>query len=116
MTTNTTSTNSSVRYLIAGVLCAPLMSDVAFCEPQTTVPYINMNSPKAFEFINNDYTTYSYNKATLSNNVPVSSIMISNDMRDFEVIKGFASKILTDVTEIDEEIQRVINDHFWDMI
>lgn len=109
-------TNSSISYLVAGVLCTSLMPEVSFCEPQIPVSYASTNLPKTFEYINDNWAKYSFNKATLSNNTPFISTMISKDMGDFEVIKGFASKILTDVPEIDEEIQRVINDHFWDMI
>ena len=35
---------------------------------------------------------------------------------DFEIINSFANKMLTEATSIDEEIQNVINDHFWDML
>ena len=35
---------------------------------------------------------------------------------DFEIINSFANKMLTEATPIDEEIQNVINDHFWDML
>ena len=35
---------------------------------------------------------------------------------DFEIINSFANKMLTEATPIDEEIQNVINGHFWDML
>ncbi len=35
---------------------------------------------------------------------------------EYGVLKSFANKMLADVTPIDEEIQEVINNHFWAMI
>ena len=40
----------------------------------------------------------------------------SPEHEDFEIINSFANKMLTEATPIDEEIQNVINDHFWDML
>ena len=37
-------------------------------------------------------------------------------MADFAVIENFAKKILQEQLEIDSDIQRVINDHFWEML
>lgn len=37
-------------------------------------------------------------------------------MEDFIVIRAFAEKILQESLEVDDDIQRVINDHFWEMI
>lgn len=35
---------------------------------------------------------------------------------DFSILTSFAKKLLEDAAPIDEEIQKVINDHFWDML
>ena len=37
-------------------------------------------------------------------------------MEDFVVIRAFAEKILQESLTVDDDIQRVINDHFWEMI
>ena len=66
-----------------------------------------------------------YNDAIIpSINTPVNPINIYTETihvnipehEDFEIINSFANKMLTEATPIDEEIQNVINDHFWDML
>ena len=51
--------------------------------------------------------------------IPISTETIHVNIpehEDFEIINSFANKMLTEATPIDEEIQNVINDHFWDML
>lgn len=55
---------------------------------------------------------YSWEQADLTN---ITS-KISKHLNDFEIVKNFAAKMLTDIPMIDEEIQQVINDNFWDML
>ncbi len=44
-------------------------------------------------------------------------IFFNNHIKgEYGVLKSFANKMLAEVTPIDEEIQEVINNHFWDMI
>ena len=61
----------------------------------------------------NSYTNYSIK------DIPISTETIHVNIpehKDFEIINSFANKMLTEATPIDEEIQNVINDHFWDML
>lgn len=39
-----------------------------------------------------------------------------NDFDDYGIVKSFANKMLADESPIDDEIQKAINDHFWDML
>ena len=49
--------------------------------------------------------------------IPTETIHVNiPEHEDFEIINSFANKMLTEATSIDEEIQNVINDHFWDML
>ena len=53
----------------------------------------------------------------LNNSNPEETIHVNiPEHEDFEIINSFANKMLTEATPIDEEIQNVINDHFWDML
>ena len=64
-------------------------------------------------FFINIYTNYSIK------DIPISTETIHVNIpehEDFEIINSFANKMLTEATPIDEEIQNVINDHFWDML
>ena len=55
----------------------------------------------------NIYTNYSIK------DIPISTETIHVNIPEHE---AFANKMLTEATPIDEEIQNVINDHFWDML
>ncbi len=44
------------------------------------------------------------------------TIAIYTDMADLMVLKSFASKILDGILPIEEPIQTVIDDYFWDML
>ena len=66
-----------------------------------------------------------YNDAIIpSINTPVNPINIYTNysIKDIPIstetihVNSFANKMLTEATPIDEEIQNVINDHFWDML
>lgn len=37
-------------------------------------------------------------------------------LEDYKTIENFARKLLTDIPVIDCDIQKVINEHFWDML
>lgn len=41
---------------------------------------------------------------------------IESDKDDFDVISLFAQRIVSRSKDIDDEIQEVINNHFWDML
>lgn len=55
---------------------------------------------------------YSINKNTVSNETSFQN----KNVEDFKVIRSFANKMLADAPEIDKDIQKVINDNFWDML
>lgn len=43
--------------------------------------------------------------------------MMKSSMKTWKlIINSFVNKMLTETIPIDEEIQNVINDHFWDML
>lgn len=37
-------------------------------------------------------------------------------MSDFEVIEQFAKNMVDSMTDIDPDIQQIVNDHFWEML
>ena len=71
------------------------------------IPSINTS----FSWENN--TPYSVKNVAISTETV---LVKTSDYEDFEIISSFAQKLLTEESFIDEEIQNVINDHFWDML
>lgn len=57
------------------------------------------------------YTDYSYNTQPESN----SSITFSEAV-DINVVQDFGKKLIESLTGIDPEIQKVIDEHFWEML
>lgn len=43
-------------------------------------------------------------------------VSTDSDKDDFEVISSFAQRIVSQSKDIDDEIQEVINNHFWEML
>lgn len=63
--------------------------------------------------IENSFTpNYSISNPSLT----AESEYISKDYEDFAVLENFAKRMLEDVPVIDENIQKVINENFWDML
>ena len=89
------------------------------CMTLTDTELLSLSSRQTYNDINtpinpiNIYTNYSIK------DIPISTETIHVNIpkyEDFEIINSFANKMLTEATPIDEEIQNVINDHFWDML
>lgn len=43
-------------------------------------------------------------------------VSADSDKNDFEIISSFAQRMVSQSKDIDDEIQEVINNHFWDML
>ena len=37
-------------------------------------------------------------------------------MNDYDVIEKFAKKVVDSMTDIDTDIQQIVNDNFWEML
>lgn len=57
------------------------------------------------------FVNYSYNEQPESN----SSISMS-DVINVEVVKQFAENLVGNMTGIDPDIQRIVDEHFWEML
>ena len=87
--------NSLTTYINTNIL---LMSALS-CMTLTDTELLSLSSRQTY----NDIST-----ETIHVNIP--------EHEDFEIINSFANKMITEAAPIDEEIQNVINDHFWDML
>ncbi len=67
-----------------------------------------------------DSMTESHTKTNVVNRIVTISttgiLIDDNKNENLVALKSFADKMLAENTPIDEEIQEVINDHFWDML
>lgn len=75
------------------------------------------------EYINNNYPTSVVDIPYEPNNYKLSSEQESfnenttqKNIEEFEIIANFARKILEAESEIDQDIQKVINENFWDLL
>lgn len=100
----------NVLYICAAMSC--ITQSVDCLAENKNVWIIGHNIETSCEMPSINSTLYS-NYSTEVSNLTVQQE--NSDLSDFEIIKGFAVKMLKN-TEIDPEIQKVINDFFWDMI
>jgi len=73
------------------------------------------NSPTSFAPIpeyHKEYKSYTDSHCAITNE----TVNIDNDFVDLISVKTFAEKMLEGITPIDDKIQRVIDDYFWEMI
>ncbi len=57
------------------------------------------------------FVKYSYNEQPESN----SSISMT-DVINVEVVKQFAQNLVDNMTEVDPDIQEIVDEHFWEML
>ena len=58
------------------------------------------------------HDNYFIERRSLSNETQYSN----KNTEDFEIIRSFAEKLLADQLPVDNDIQEVINNHFWEML
>ena len=111
--------NNLTTYINANIMLLSALSCVTLTDSElpaisngqiynnSIIPSINTS----FSWENN--TPYSVKNVAISTETV---LVKTSDYEDFETISSFAQKLLTEESFIDEEIQNVINDHFWDML
>ena len=105
---NSLTTYINTNILLMSALSCMTLTDTELLSLSSRQTYNDAIIPSINTPVNpiNIYTNYSIKDIHV--NIP--------EHEDFEIINSFANKMLTEATPIDEEIQNVINDHFWDML
>ena len=112
---NSLTTYINTNILLMSALSCMTLTDTELLSLSSRQTYNDAIIPSINTPVNpiNIYTNYSIK------DIPISTETIHVNIpehEDFEIINSFANKMLTEATSIDEEIQNVINDHFWDML
>ena len=112
---NSLTTYINTNILLMSALSCMTLTDTELLSLSSRQTYNDAIIPSINTPVNpiNIYTNYSIK------DIPISTETIHVNIpehEDFEIINSFANKMLTEATPIDEEIQNVINDHFWDML
>lgn len=100
----------SSNYLFLPVLSAITLT-VTGVSP-INVCDIDYSPSKIVEVFVNSPCPYSRYTSSTTNE----TIIVNKDLDDLLAIESFAHKILDGMTPIEESIQAVINDHFWEML
>lgn len=111
-TSNSTNSFSPNLFIVSALSCLTL-TDIELTSPLANSMNSDILPSENRELINPSiYKSYSINDKTLSNETPFPNA----DRDNFKILLSFANKILNDSPQMDEEIQHVINEHFWDML
>ena len=102
--------NNLTTYINANIMLLSALSCVTLTDSE--LPAISNGQIYNNSIIPSINTSFVKNVAISTETVLVKT----SDYEDFEIISSFAQKLLTEESFIDEEIQNVINDHFWDML
>lgn len=106
-------TYSSFKGLVIPVLSALTFSSDGSAQLKLNVSNMDYTpSVISTVIIEQGYKPYSEFKDTSSSK----TIEINSDLMDLLVVKSFAENYLNNLTPIEESIQAVIDDYFWEML
>lgn len=112
-TSNLTNSFNTNLFIVSALSSCLTLTDIQLTSPldnpmsSDILPSGNIKLPRSYM-----YKSYSMNDKTLSNETTFSN----SDFDSFNVLLSFADKMLNHSSQIDEEIQNVINECFWDML